>query len=557
MKQSPESRPSFTRWGNWPVFILCILLLGQVVITVGAGRSDDLEWFDPLIDVRGMVLQDFVEEPDSTKMREAAINAMLETLDDPYTVWIPPAMETDFEKQMRGAYVGIGAEIGIENARLRIMTPLEDSPAIEAGVRAGDVVLEIDGTDTLGLSTSECIELIMGEEGTPVNLLIRRQDGTEETVEVIRRNIRTRTVKGIERNGTTWNHILDPERRIAYIRITQFTERTAQELREVMRELEAADVQGLVLDLRFNGGGTLDGAIDAADLFLDRGVIVSVRDRRGEGRSWTAQAEREDVDVPIVVLVNDASASASEIVAGALQENDRAKVLGERTFGKGSVQEVRPLAPGGGILKMTTARYYLPSGRNIDRSGDVEIWGVDPDPGFAFDLSGSEYADLFDARRDYEIIVDTDESPDGRWNDPAWIESEMKDPQLAGAIRSLDHLIDSGEWLKVGGESNSETVRSSELKDQIAYRDRLLDELGLAATRISALQAGEVVSEAEPDTEPAPLFGEDVRLGSGLIELRNDRGETILTFRAEDAALLEKALRAAGAQSDTREPDAP
>ncbi|MCH2161394.1 MAG: S41 family peptidase [Phycisphaerales bacterium] len=556
MKQSPESRPSFTRWGNWPVLVLCVLLLGQVVLTISTARSDDLEWFDPLIDVRGMVLQDFVEEPDPEEMQNAAINAMLETLEDPYTVWIPPSMETEFEKQMRGAYVGIGAEIAIENDRLTIVTPLEDSPAIEAGVRAGDVVLEIQGEDTLGLSSNECIERIMGEEGTPVSLLVRHKDGSRETLEVIRRHIRTRTVKGIEREGKEWNHLLDPELGIGYIRVTQFTERTAEELREAMRSLEAQGVKGVVLDLRFNGGGTLDGAIDAADLFLDRGVIVSVRDRHGAGRSWTAEAKNEDIDVPMVVLVNDASASASEIVAGALQENDRAKVLGERTFGKGSVQEVRPLAPGRGILKMTTARYYLPSGRNIDRSGDAEIWGVDPDPGYAIDLSGGEYADLYEARRNYEVIVEAENSLDGRWQEPEWIESEMKDPQLANAIRTLDSRINSGEWLKVGGDSDASTIRNSELIDQIAYRDRLLEELDVAVSRIAELN--EAPADGDKENAAAEFtLGENPRIGTGPIELRNANGEIIVRFRAEDATLLEKALRAAGARPEPSEPDTP
>ena len=176
MSQAKPDR-KMTRWGNWPIPVLCALLLGHIIITIGATKRDDLEWFDPLIDVRGMVLEDFVDEPDPDKMRNAAIAAMLETLDDPYTVWIPPAQEADFEKQMRGAYVGIGAEIAIENERLKIITPLEDSPALEAGVRSGDVVLEIEGEDTLGLTSADCIERLLGEEGTKVNILVEHADG--------------------------------------------------------------------------------------------------------------------------------------------------------------------------------------------------------------------------------------------------------------------------------------------------------------------------------------------------------------------------------------------
>lgn len=549
MNESVKSRNSLTRWGNWPIPILCVLLLGQMVFTFGASHRDDLEWFDPLIDVRGMVLEDFVEQPDPEKMRNAAISSMLETLDDPYTIWIPPADEEDFEKQMRGSYVGIGAEIVIADDRLNIVTPLENSPAMEAGIKAGDVVMKIAGEDTLGLSSSECIDRLLGEEGTPVELVVRHLDGEEETVEVIRRRIRTRTVKGIERDGQDWIHMLDPEEKIGYIRLTQFTERTAQELREVVNGLEADGVKGLILDLRFNGGGTLDGAIDVSDLFLKRGAIVSVRDRRGQGRAWTAQADPEDVDIPMVVLVNESSASASEIVAGALQENGRAKVLGERTFGKGSVQQVRPLPNGQGTLKMTTARYYLPSGRNIDRGGDNQLWGVDPDPGFAMDLSGSEYSDLYQARRDYEIIVDKEASQHGRWNDPDWIETEMKDPQLAAALKTLEHRINRDDWLEVGGVSDAGAIRSAELIDQVAYRDRLLEELVEATNRINELE----VTEGEEEAVPMELGN----LGSGPIELRNADGETIMRFQAEDLPLLEKALRAAGATADSTSPEAP
>ena len=187
----PESNPKrpIKRVGSWPVPVLCGLLAIQILVTIGAGRRDDLAWFDPIVDVRAMVLEDFVGEPDAAKMQEAAISGMLETLDDPYTVWIPPRLEKDFDKQRRGSYVGIGAEIEVVDDRLRIISPLEDSPSLAAGVRAGDVVLDIDGTDTLGLSSQECIDLLIGVEGTPVTIQVRHVDGTEESLEIIRRRI--------------------------------------------------------------------------------------------------------------------------------------------------------------------------------------------------------------------------------------------------------------------------------------------------------------------------------------------------------------------------------
>ena len=502
MNDAPRTRPTI-RLGSWAVPVLCVLLLVQILVTLGAGRRDDLSWFDPLIDVRAMVLEDHVGEPDVAKMQEAAISGMLETLDDPYTVWIPPRLESDFDKQMRGSYVGIGAEIEIVDDRLRIISPLEDSPSLEAGVRAGDVVLAIDDNDTLGLDSEACIDLLVGIEGTPVTLTVRHADGTEADLEVIRRRIETRSVKGIRRDGEGWDHVLDPERGIGYIRLTQFTDRTIEEMREALDDLDAADVEALVLDLRFNGGGTLDGAIDVADLFLERGVIVSVRDRKGDGRRWTANRDDDDHLLPMVVLVNDGSASASEIVAGALQDNDRAKILGERTFGKGSVQEVRPLPGDRGTLKMTTARYYLPNGRNLDKRGDAEVWGVDPDPGFVIDLDTDAYRDLVVNRRRYEPIVDPGEAAEARFGDPEWVDEEIKDPQLAAALRTLASKLETDEWLIVGEDPGAEAVASSELRDQLAYRTRLLEELSKTEARILELD------ESATDGDPGPSSESD------------------------------------------------
>ena len=486
----PDHTPgSSNRFGRWSIPLLCVLLTVQIAVSFGAGRRDDLSWFDPIVDVRAMVLDDFVGDADPDRMQEAAISAMLETLDDPYTVWIPHRMEDQFDKQMRGSYVGIGAEIDLEADRLRIVSPLEDSPSLEAGVRAGDVVLSIDGTDTLGLGTDRCIELLMGEEGTPVVVVVRHRDGTEETIEIVRRRIETRSVKGVRRNGSGWDFMLDPEDGIGYVRLTQFTERSIEEMRAALDALDAAGARGIVLDLRFNGGGTLDGAIDVADLFLDRGVIVSVRDREGRGRSWTADDDPDDRDQPMVVLVNDGSASASEIVTGALQSHGRAKVLGERTFGKGSVQEVRVLPDERGTLKMTTARYYLPDGRNLDRHGDAETWGVDPDPGYVIDLDPEGYSTLVERRRRYEPIDDDAEVEPADFADPTWVEETLGDPQLAAAMRALSAHLAGGDWPRVGDDPSPELVARGELAEQIAFRERLRRELDATEARIRELEA--------------------------------------------------------------------
>ena len=494
---SPKPRNASTRFGTWPVTLLCVLLSIQILVTIGASRFDDLTWFDPLIDVREMVLEDHVGSPDVDAMQEAAITGMLDTLEDPYTTWIPPRMQRDFDKQMSGAYVGIGAEIDLEQDRLRIVSPLEGSPALEAGVRAGDVVMSIDGTDTLGLSTDDCIDLLLGEEGDPVTIVVRRSDGEEKTIEIVRRRIETKSVRGLRRKGETWDHVADAERGIGYVKLTQFTERSIEELRGVLEDFESQGVRGMILDLRFNGGGTLDGAIDVADLFLERGVIVSVRDRDGEGRSWTADDDDEDWMLPMVVLVNDASASASEIVAGALQSHGRAKILGERTYGKGSVQEVRVLPQNRGTLKLTTARYYLPDGRSLDRHPEATSWGVDPDAGYVIDLDSDAYGDMIESRRRLEPIAETTETIESDFDDPAWIEREYLDPQLAAAMTALQARLDGREWPRVGEDPSAEVQRIGELADQIKYRDRLREELEATEAKIRTLEAGEDV-DAEP-----------------------------------------------------------
>jgi len=232
-------------------------------------------------------------------------------------------------------------------------------------------------------------------------------------------------------------------------------------------------------------------------------VIVSVRDRKGDGRRWTANRDDDDHLLPMVVLVNDGSASASEIVAGALQDNDRAKILGERTFGKGSVQEVRPLPGDRGTLKMTTARYYLPNGRNLDKQGDAEVWGVDPDPGFVIDLDTDAYRDLVVNRRRYEPIVDPGEAAEARFGDPEWVDEEIKDPQLAAALRTLASKLETDEWLIVGDDPGAEAVASSELRDQLAYRTRLLEELSKTEARILELD------ESATDVDPGPSSESD------------------------------------------------
>ena len=490
-----------------PTLAVAAVLIGAAALMQSTlafrGTSNDYAWFDPIVEVRGLLLENFVTPVDDGSMRDAAIAAMVESLGDPYTVYVPPAAEDDFNKDLRGAYVGIGAEIDIVDGWLTIVTPLDESPALAAGVRSGDTVLSIEGETTFGLTSRQCADRLMGEAGTTVNIRVRHADGEEADLAIVRSPIRTRTVKGFSRDGESWRFLLSPESRIAYIRITQFTDETVAELRAALESIEPPPA-ALVLDLRFNGGGTLTGAIDMADLFLEEGTVVSVKSRRGLERSWSADEDEDDFGIPMVVLVNGSSASASEIVAGALQENGRAKVLGQRTYGKGSVQEVRELPDDAGILKLTTAHYALPSGRSLHRTPESERWGVDPDPGFHVPMTDEQNRDLVVGRRTYEAIGNAaDAETLERWGDSAWLRESLGDLQLAAAIEALKARLAGGDWIAVGDDSSEITVAADELRNQIEFRRRLLRELESVEARIARLEGRAAPPESDDadDTE--------------------------------------------------------
>jgi len=485
-----------------PLALVCVTAV-IVSVTLGqVARNSSYHWFDPIIDVRTMLLNDHVAPPDETALQEAMLAAMMAATGDPYSAYIPPQNTADLDRELRGTYSGIGAEISLRDGRLTIVTPLDDSPALEAGLIGGDIILSIDGEATDGQSIEQSVRRLLGEAGTSVTLRVRHADGVEQEVVIVRRRIVTRTVRGLSRDGDRWDHWLDRDAGIAYIRVGQFIDGTTAEVARTLRTLREEGLAALVLDLRFNGGGALGEAIAMSDLFLDGGTIVSVRQRSGDGRSWNATSGttalgKDFPEIALLVLVNSASASASEIVAGALQENERAVVLGTRTFGKGSVQEVRPLSRGQGTVKLTTASYHLPSGRNIDRaiaeakSEDRDKWGVDPDPGFHVPLTMAEQRLLFERRRQWEVIGQGDRDVDveaPRWSDEAWLAETLADPQLASALRAMRERILGGAWIAVGGEGGLEAARDDEIALLNERRERLASELAALDERLVELR---------------------------------------------------------------------
>lgn len=346
-------RDRVRRRGGWWAAAACVALAtaalpsllhaaaqsGQADPKPAAGSSKtaprDYAWFDPIIETRLLLSNAFVDQTDDKEMQEAALGAMVASLGDPYTVYVPPQRERDFNKELRGTYVGIGAEIDLHENYLRIVTPLEDSPAQHAGVMAGDLVLTIDGESTLGKSTDDCMGKLLGEEGTTVRITVRHGDGREESFTITRAKIQTQTVKGFRRTATGWDHLIDRERGIGYLRLTQFTETSPQAMHDAVDAMQKDGAKALVIDLRFNGGGSLGAAIQIADLFLRKGSIVSLRNRDGQGRAWNAADQPTDIDMPLVLLVNEGSASASEVLSGALRTTTGRRSSGRAPSARG------------------------------------------------------------------------------------------------------------------------------------------------------------------------------------------------------------------------------
>jgi carboxyl-terminal processing protease len=367
-----------TRRGRTPLALLGAFLLGVVAHAALAPapvlaetRTRVYRALDVFADVFGRIQRQYVEPVDEATLIEGAVDGMLGRL-DPHSELMTPDEYAQFKDQTRGAYSGIGLEIGRRDERLAIIAPIEGTPADKAGLRAGDRILRIDGESTKGMSVGDAVRRMRGAEGTVLRLRVVSTDEAPRDVVVERARIRIDSVHAAALPGG-----------VAHLRIRAFQEDTADALGRGYAELTraaGAPLSGVVLDLRNNPGGLLEQAVAVADLFIEDGPVVHTEGRDGRVlQKWSAGARDAITDAPVVVVVNSGSASASEIVAGALQDRRRAVVLGTRTFGKGSVQQVFPLEDAS-ALKLTIARYFSPSGRAIQAKGitpDVEMAEAD------------------------------------------------------------------------------------------------------------------------------------------------------------------------------------
>lgn len=332
-----------------------------------AEEADTYELLNLFGEVMERAKTSYVEEVDDKKLIESAINGMLVSL-DPHSSYLDAQSYKYMNEQTKGKFGGLGIEVTMENGVVKIVSPIDDTPAAKAGLKPGDYITNIDGEQVIGMSLNDAVDKMRGKVGSKVKLTIRRVGEKPFEVTLKREEVKIQSVKNDIKSGD-----------VAYIRITSFSGDTdkmvEKAIKQAKKELKG-NIKGVVLDVRNNPGGLLDQAVNISDLFLDKGEIVSTRSRNEEDTVRYTAKEGDITDgLPIVVMINDGSASASEILAGALQDHKRAIILGEKSFGKGSVQTVVPLGKYG-AMRLTTARYYTPSGRSIQATGiipDVEV----------------------------------------------------------------------------------------------------------------------------------------------------------------------------------------
>ena len=333
----------------------------------GSDKSELYQQLNLFGDVLERIRRDYVEPVDEKTLMENAINGMLAAL-DPHSSYMNPKVYKDMQVQTRGEFGGLGIEVTMENGVIKVVSPIDDTPAAKAGVQSGDLIFALDGEPVQGLTLQEAVEKMRGKVGTAIKISIRRNNVKDPIdLSLTRETIKVKAVR------------FRLEGDVGYIRVTSFTEQSTSGVLDAVEKIKkeaGPKLKGFVLDLRNNPGGLLDQAISMSDAFLDKGEIVSVKARKAEDvQRWNAKSGDVTGGLPIVVLMNGGSASASEIVAGALQDHRRAIVLGTRSFGKGSVQTIMQVT-GGGAIRLTTALYFTPSGRSIQKEGikpDIEV----------------------------------------------------------------------------------------------------------------------------------------------------------------------------------------
>ncbi len=425
--------------------LLCLLLMTVVSLACYC-QAQRNRYSRSLGNVLDEISRRYYEPVDDAKLYEGAVEGMVDRLGDDYSAYITPAQKDEFEAEINKHFEGVGMEVSLDpkTKQLTVRTPLVGSPAYEAGVRAGDRILKVDGRSTQGMSLRDAIGLLHGRPGTTVAIAVLHE-GEKLPVELkmVRKTIVVDTVCGDTRNADgSWNFLLPGHDRVGYVRILGFAENTADDLRQALDGLVAQRMGGLVLDLRGNPGGLLPSAVCVCDLFLSSGVIVSTRGRDKQILEIRQASGRGPfTGFPLAVLINQYSASAAEIVAACLQDNHRAVIVGQRSFGKGTVQELTDLGDRRGELKLTVASYWRPSGENIHRrhgAGEKEIWGVVPDRGYEVKVEGEELERLERWRQQRNVYRPLPAEKTAAAGHPA---EAPPDRQLAKAVAYIEGAV--------------------------------------------------------------------------------------------------------------------
>jgi carboxyl-terminal processing protease len=413
-------------------FLLAIALISLACYKKAdsAYRSHYGRMIDTFVKVFEEIDNNYIKEVDDRQIFEGAIKGMVDQLDDPYSAYEPPQEAKEFQESLDQKFDGIGIELSIDakTKRLTVMSPMIGTPAYEAGILAGDQLLAIDGQDTTGFKMDDAVRRLRGKRGKKVLLTILHEGQTQSVdIELERGLINVPSVLGDVRDSQgRWQFALSSDPRIGFLRVNTFGEQTVRELRAALDDLSNRGIRALIIDLRGNTGGYLSAAIGTCDLFVKEGEIVSIRGREAHGtpnrdasppdekgprfrneQRHMASGNAPYTTWPMAILVNRHSASASEIVAACLQDHQRAIVIGERTWGKGTVQNVVSLEGGKSALRLTIASFWRPSDKNIHRFADAnetDDWGVCPNDGFEVKLSDDEWKRLIEDRRTRDVI---------------------------------------------------------------------------------------------------------------------------------------------------------
>jgi carboxyl-terminal processing protease len=421
-----------SRWNlAWLLAIPAIALLGLTLSYSAPPREKDKDYelVRLLVDVLDEVDRNYVKELDADakrKLVEDMINGGLDHL-DPHSSFMNPKEYKAFNTQSKGKFGGIGIQISADrqSGTLTVISPMVGTPAYRAGVLAGDVITKIDGKSTENMRLSDAVDLIQGDKGQKITLTVVHE-GKKEPIdlEMTRDTIDVQTVMGDLRKADSpeeWDWFIDKDNKIAYIRLIAFNENTTADLKKALEQLKKEGVRGIVLDLRHNPGGLLSSAVDISNLFLSEGRIVSTKGRNQKERTYDAAPDKALMtpakDFPLAILVNKYSASASEIVSACLQDHKRAVIIGERSYGKGSVQNILKLENDNSAVKLTTASYWRPSGKNIHRfpdSKEADEWGVKPNPGFEVPMKDEERLEYMAWRSDRDVVRVKKDKPEAK-----------------------------------------------------------------------------------------------------------------------------------------------